>query len=103
MIIHTTMPIAELRTLVGDRGVVTLSTAIRTGGPDCFAGWREPADKPDCLPNNIVTVDSPDVAEIIALDLMNAFHQVVVTKVDDDGNDVVDEEMPIRYQMNHTH
>lgn len=105
MIIHTTAPIAELTAIVGSRGNVTAGTAIKTGGPDCFAGWFEPADRSDCLPNNLVTLDDPDVAEIIALDLFNAFHQVVVTRVDDDGNDEIIEDgsMPIRYQMAHSH
>jgi hypothetical protein len=105
MIIHTTAPLAELAAFVGTRGNVTAGTAIKTGGPDCFAGWYEPADTPECLPNNIVTVDVLTDAQSIARDLLLAGHQVVVCGKDDAGNDVPieDGELPIRYQMNHTH
>ena len=111
MIIHTPAPIEELTAIVGTRGIVIAGRAIATGGPDCFAGWYEPATGDECLPNNIVrvdrafTIEEHEVTRSVADDLFHAGHQVVVCDKDASGNDVPIEDgtMPIRYQMNHSH
>lgn len=104
MIIHTTAPLTELAGLVGARGNVTAGTAIATGGPDCFAGWFEPAvDDGDCRPNNIVTIETRAVTEEVAQEIWDTGCQIVVTGLSDAGDDVVDPTMPYRYEMSHTH
>jgi len=105
MIIHTPAPIAELTRIVGGTANVIAGTAIKTGGPDCFAGWHEPADRDDCVPNNLVETLSMEIAERVAQDLYDAGYQVVVCARDSAGNDVPIEDgtMPIRYQMAHAH
>jgi hypothetical protein len=100
-ILHTTAPLFVLHLLV--RPDMTAEGRTLRGEPDCFAGWFERADSPDCLPNNLVTSDHRELIEEVAKTLLGMGHQVVVTRTDESGNDVIDEEMPSRYEMAHGH
>jgi hypothetical protein len=101
-ILHTPAPLHLLHTLVASRARVAEGRTLQ-GEPDCFAGWFEPANTPDCLPNNLVeSEDRVVVAEVADL-LVSTGHQVVVTRTDRHGNDVPDEKMPSRYEVAHGH
>lgn len=102
--IHTDTPIMVLTRMVGEDAIIEVGTAITTGGPDCFYGWREPVSGSACLPHNVVWgAEEPDILWI-AKTLARLGYQVVITAPDTDdqfGDHHVVEEMNVR--EDHTH
>jgi hypothetical protein len=100
--LHTPTSPDLLRLLVAGQARVTEGRTLR-GEPDCFAGWFERADSPDCLPNNLVEGEDREAIHMLASALVAEGHQVIVTAPDVDGNDEVVLDMPSNYVMAHGH
>lgn len=105
--IHTSAPLIPLTQMVGGDGVIEVGKAAGTGEPDCFFGWAEVADHPDCKPHHIIWGLDDETIYWIAKTLSLVGHDVVVTApLDPDnqfGDHAVAEDMPQHYVDAHSH
>jgi hypothetical protein len=105
--VHTPMPLMPLTTMVHDMALVQVETnhARKTC---CFYGWGEemhdwPVVPIHCLPHHVVSGGEPQTMLWLAKTLKMLGYQVVVTEVDDAGNDTVLDSAPMLYDDAHSH
>jgi hypothetical protein len=101
-VVHTDAPLLPLTQLAGDRVMVRVGRTPR-GFADCFYGWAEPQDRPECKDHHILLGDMDQVLIEIAEILARLGHQVVVTAPDDDGDYVHDPSFETVYDNDHSH
>jgi hypothetical protein len=101
--VHTPMPMMPLTQMVADMALVQVETNHRMK-KCCFYGWGEAMGDPvHCLPHHVVSGGDPQTLIWLAKTLVMMGIQVVVTEVDDAGNDEVLNSAPILYDHDHTH
>lgn len=101
--VHTPMPLMPLTQMVADMALVQVETNSRMK-KCCFYGWGEAMGDPvHCLPHHVVSGGDNVTLLWLASTLKMMGVQVVVTEIDDSGDDTVLASAPILYDDDHNH